>query len=189
MLSPLRPSLPALALCLSLTLSLAACESGIASGEGEPDGSWPYIGGDAGHTRYSPLRQVDATNFASLTEAWTFGDPAVGQMTARATPVYVDGKLLSVAGEKRYVVSIDPATGQTLWTFVEPPTFRAEYSMRKSYGKGVAYGEIDGRGVVYISTPAFFLHALDADRRQRRRRRRQLGRAGLQPDANRERPG
>ena len=35
--------------------------------------------------------------------------------------------------------------------------------MRKDYGKGVAYAEIDGRGVVYITSPAFFSTALDAD--------------------------
>jgi len=34
--------------------------------------------------------------------------------------------------------------------------------MRKDYGKGVAYGEVDGRGGVYIASPAFFLTALDA---------------------------
>ena len=35
--------------------------------------------------------------------------------------------------------------------------------MRAGYGKGIAYGEIDGRGVVYITTPGFFLWALDAE--------------------------
>ena len=35
--------------------------------------------------------------------------------------------------------------------------------MRAPWGKGVAYAELDGRGVVYIVTPAFFLHALDAE--------------------------
>ena len=35
--------------------------------------------------------------------------------------------------------------------------------MRASYGKGVAYHEINGRGVVFISTPGFFLVALDAE--------------------------
>ena len=33
--------------------------------------------------------------------------------------------------------------------------------MRASYGKGVGYGEVDGRIIIYIITPAFFLHALD----------------------------
>ena len=35
--------------------------------------------------------------------------------------------------------------------------------MRKGYGKGIAYTEVDGRGVLYISSPAFFLPALDAE--------------------------
>jgi len=59
-------------------------------------------------------------------------------------------------------VALDPATGRLLWSFTEPNTARWEYSMRAGYGKGIAYGEIDGRGVVYISTPGYFLHALDA---------------------------
>jgi quinoprotein glucose dehydrogenase len=35
--------------------------------------------------------------------------------------------------------------------------------MRKGYGKGIAYGDVDGRGVVFIATPGFFLHAIDAE--------------------------
>ena len=34
--------------------------------------------------------------------------------------------------------------------------------MRAGYGKGVAYAEIDGRGVIFLTSPGFFLHALDA---------------------------
>ena len=81
----------------------------------------------------------------------------------RSTPIYADGKLFSVAGERRTVIAMDPATGETLWTFREPSTKRWEDSMRKSYGKGVAYEEVNGQGRIYIVTPAFFLHALDAD--------------------------
>ena len=68
-----------------------------------------------------------------------------------------------MAGNRRHVVALDPATGELLWSFREPNTYRYEYSMRKGYGKGVAYTEIDGRGVVFITSPGFFLHALDAD--------------------------
>jgi quinoprotein glucose dehydrogenase len=81
----------------------------------------------------------------------------------RSTPIYANGTLYSVAGERRTVVAIDPATGETLWMFREPPTKRWEDSMRKNYGKGVGYDEIDGQGRVYVITPAFFLHALDAE--------------------------
>ena len=59
----------------------------------------------------------------------------------------------------RTVVAIDPATGETLWTFREPNTARWEGSPRQNYGRGVAYYEIDGRGVIYVVTPGFFLHA------------------------------
>ena len=57
---------------------------------------------------------------------------------------------------------MDPTNGKLLWNFVEPETYRSKYSMRAAYGKGVAYHEIDGRGIVYIATPGFFLFALDA---------------------------
>jgi quinoprotein glucose dehydrogenase len=131
---------------------------------GTENGEWRYLGGDAGHTRYSPLDQVTPANFETLKEAWRFSPlDVVGPMTARATPSYVGGKLLSVAGFRRHVVSIDPTSGKLLWSFVEPETYRSKYSMRSPYGKGVAYHEIDGRGVVFIATPGFFLIALDAE--------------------------
>jgi glucose dehydrogenase len=131
---------------------------------GTANGQWRTLGGDVGSTRYSPLNQITPANFETLKEAWIFRpQDTVGPTTARATPSYVGGKLLSVAGERRHVVSIDPISGKLLWNYVEPQTYRSKYSMRASYGKGVAYHEINGRGVVYIATPGFFLIALDAE--------------------------
>ena len=80
----------------------------------------------------------------------------------RSTPLYVDGLLYTVAGQRRTVAAIDPATGETLWVYREPHTTRFDRGMRNNYGKGVAYGEVDGRRVIYYTSPAFFLHALDA---------------------------
>ncbi|SVB99752.1 uncharacterized protein METZ01_LOCUS252606, partial [marine metagenome] len=130
-----------------------------------PYGEWRYQSADAWGTRYSPVDQINAENFGDLEEAWVwradnFGPEADYQM--KSTPTYIDGILYTVAGERRTVVAIDPETGETLWTYREPNTTRWERSMRKNYGKGVAYGEIDGRGVIYYVSPAFFLHALDA---------------------------
>jgi quinoprotein glucose dehydrogenase len=130
-----------------------------------PKGEWRYIGGDAGHTRYLPLDQIDASNFEQLQVAWVWrGDnfgPTVDYVF-RSTPIYVDGVLYTVAGQRRTVAAIDPATGETLWAYREPHTTRYERGMRNNYGKGVAYGEVNGRGVIYYTSPAFFLHALDA---------------------------
>jgi glucose dehydrogenase len=131
---------------------------------GTENGEWRTLGGDIGHTRYSPLDQITPANFETLKEAWKFSPiDVVGPMTARATPSYVGGRLLSVAGPRRHVVSIDPVSGKLLWNWAEPETYRSKYSMRTAYGKGVAYTEINGKGVVFISTPGFFLVALDAD--------------------------
>ena len=136
-----------------------------AQSRAEPAGEWRYIGGDAHHTRYSPLDQITAANFEKLEIAWTWrGDnfgPEVDYIF-RSTPIYVDGVLYTVAGQRRTVAAIDPGTGETLWVYREPHTTRFDRGMRNNYGKGVAYGEIDGRRVIYYTSPAFFLHALDA---------------------------
>ena len=128
-------------------------------------GEWRYWGADAASSRYSPLDQIDASNFENLEVAWiwradNYNGPSPQRML-RATPIYVDGTLYSVAGNRRTAVAIDPATGETLWAFREPTTKRWEDSMRKDYGKGVAYAEVNGRPMIYLVTPAFFLHALD----------------------------
>lgn len=135
----------------------------MAQGPGVEDGAWTYLGGDAWHNRYTPADQIDASNFEDLEIAWEWDAASFGSSTPRATPSYVDGRLITVTGDRRSVVRLDPESGDLLWSFTEPTTPRWEYSMRASYGKGVAYGEVDGRGVVYISSPAFFLHALDAE--------------------------
>ena len=74
----------------------------------------------------------------------------------------MDGVLYTVVGQRRQVAAIDAATGETLWVFREPETMRYRRSPRTDFGKGVAYAEVDGRRVIYITSPAFFLWALDA---------------------------
>jgi quinoprotein glucose dehydrogenase len=150
-----RPGLVA-GLLATTALAVAAAQSN------PPDGGWSFIGGDAGNQRYTRLNQITPANFKSLQVAWEWNGASFGDVLARPIPIYVGGKLITVAGDRRYVVAIDAGTGETLWTFREPSTFRWEYSMRKNHGKGVAYARVNGRDVVYVVTPAFFLHALDA---------------------------
>jgi len=151
---------------LGLALTLALATPLHAQDRGTPAGEWRYWGADAWSTRYAPLDQIDGSNFEELEVAWTWRGDSFGPSVdyiLRATPIYVRGMLFTVAGRRRAAVAIDPATGETLWTFREPHTTRWERSSRQSHGKGVAYGEVDGRGVIYLVTPAFFLHALDAE--------------------------
>ncbi len=124
---------------------------------------WTHLGGNAHHTRYTPANNITPDNFGELKEAWVWNGSSFDAQSGRSTPSYVNGKLYTVAGPRRHVVAMDPETGETIWSYREPNTFRWEYSMRKDYGKGVAYAEVDGKGVIYIISPAFFLTALDAD--------------------------
>tara|TARA_B100001245_G_scaffold10917_1_gene7536 strand:- start:931 stop:3084 length:2154 start_codon:yes stop_codon:yes gene_type:complete len=132
---------------------------------GTENGEWRYLGGNVGHTRYSPLDQINGENFEDLEIAWIFHSDNFGpnlDYFSRSTPIYVDGVVYTVMTPRRQVVALDPATGEILWTFREPETIRHQRSPRQAYGKGVAYAEVNGRGVIYITTPGFFLWALDA---------------------------
>jgi len=124
---------------------------------------WYTQSGDYAGTRFSHADEINADNFDELEVAWEWDGSSFGGYSGRATPTYVDDKLFTVSGPRRNVVAIDPKSGETLWSYRLPNTARWEYSMRASYGKGIAYSRIDGRGVVYISTPGFFLVALDAE--------------------------
>ena len=134
---------------------------------GSPDGEWRYQSGDASGTRYSPLDQIDATNFEDLEVAWVWrGDnfgPSVNYLS-RATPSYIDGVLYTVAGYRRTIAAIDAATGETLWTYRQPHTPRWERSMRASYGKGVPEGKFTTQLVrartTYTVTPLMCISAL-----------------------------
>ena len=151
---------------LALTVFLNGASAASAQLTGLENGEWHYLGGDAGHTRSAPgLTQINASNFSDLEVAWIWrGDnfgPGV-EYTVRSTPIFVDGMLYTVVGQRRQVVGIDATTGETLWIFREPETMRYLRSPRTDFGKGVAYAEVDGRGVIYVTSPAYFLWALDA---------------------------
>jgi glucose dehydrogenase len=150
----------------TLALVSSASLASPAGAQDVPPGEWHYWGATASGTRYSPLEEINAENFEDLEVAWTWRGDNFGprpDIAFRSVPLYVDGKLFTTAGQRRTVVAIDAGTGETLWTFREPLTKRWEDSPRKNWGKGVAYAEIDGRGVIYMTSPGFFLHALDAE--------------------------
>src|SRR5688572_20884996 len=155
--------------CLASLIAVAFVV-GAPSGSAQQAGrtvEWSNITGGYSSTRFSPADQINATNFNTLRVAWEWrgakdaGVELGGPVNPRGLPIYVEGLLITTSGPRRTVAALDPATGKTVWTFQEPTTARQEYSMRANHGKGVAYTRINGRGVVLVTTPAFFLHALD----------------------------
>jgi len=149
--------------CFALAALASGAFADVKNAPDTDDGAWGYLGGSASHTRYSPADQINLENFEDLEDAWVWDGASFKAASGRSTPSYIDGKLYTVAGPRRYVVALDAADGELIWSYGEPRTPRWEYSMRADYGKGVAYAKIDGRGVIYISSPAFFLTALDAE--------------------------
>ena len=65
---------------------------------------WSHWGGDAASSRYAPLDQINGENFEDLAVAWIWhGDnfgPSV-DFIMRSTPIYAEGKLFTVAGQRR----------------------------------------------------------------------------------------
>ena len=135
--------------CLGFAFALLMVTAATAFAQrlpGTENGEWRYLGGDAGHTRSSPLNQINAANFENLEQQWVWRGDNFGPNVdyfARSTPIYVDGILYTVVTPRRQVVAIDPETGETLWVFREPETVRFLRSPRRAYGKG---GRLRGGG-------------------------------------------
>ncbi|MGH7540850.1 MAG: hypothetical protein ACRELC_07625, partial [Gemmatimonadota bacterium] len=91
--TPLHAVGPVRGFGLVLAAVLLAVAVAPASGQarGTPEGEWRYWGGDAWSTRYSPLDQIDASNFEDLEVAWIWrGDnfsPEGPDPLLRATPI------------------------------------------------------------------------------------------------------
>ena len=83
---------------------------------------WPFYGGDAQATRYSPLDQIDPENVAQLERAFVYnsGDlpegTAEGKYSPEVTPLAVGGDLLMCTA-MNVLISIDGATGEENWRF------------------------------------------------------------------------
>ena len=105
-------SLPLSVLLAAILTLPAIAQTGVS------DGQWSVYGGDPGHTRYSALDQIDATNAGDLEIAWRWSAQNYGpnpRIRSATTPLMVDGVLYATAGQRRAVVAIDAGTGETRW--------------------------------------------------------------------------
>jgi quinoprotein glucose dehydrogenase len=148
--------------------ALLAAPALITGQQGAVNGEWPAYGGDLGHTRYSSLAQIDATNFNKLEVAWRFKTDSLGprpEYQFESTPLMVKGVLYSTAGSRRAVVALDAGTGEMLWMHSENEGARGANAPRQLSGRGLAYwadatGASNAR-ILYV-TPGYRLIALDA---------------------------
>ena len=84
---------------------------------------WPYYGGDAGGTKYSPLDRINRRNVNELQVAWIFdteeysdGTKYPSRSAFESTPIVVDG-VLYFASPFAHLFALDAEKGRPLWDF------------------------------------------------------------------------
>jgi len=130
---------------------------------GNAFGEWRHWGADQWSTRYSPLDQINASNFDSLQVAWEWKAGAFGKDEYyRTTPLYANGRLFTVATTRRIVTAIDPENGETLWMYRLDEGIRWQKAPRQFAGRGLSYWTDGTRERVLVVTPGYHLVSLDA---------------------------
>ncbi|HTA43756.1 MAG TPA: pyrroloquinoline quinone-dependent dehydrogenase [Bryobacteraceae bacterium] len=132
---------------------------------GAKNGEWRTYGADLGNTKYSPLDQINSSNFNTLKLAWRFQTENLGprpEFNMEGTPLMVNGIVYATAGSRRDVVALDAGSGELLWVHSEKEGPRGAAAPRQLSGRGLAYWA-DGKDerIVYV-TPGYRLVALDA---------------------------
>ena len=144
--------------CAAIVLALAA--QGTSQSPGMPstrNGDWVHYTADIRGSRYSPLDQINATNFKNLEVAWRFKTDNFGtfpEYKLEGTPLAIRGVLYTTAGTRRDVIALDGRTGEVIWVHSMREGKRAAVSPRQLSGRGVSYWT-DGKGderVVYVTT-------------------------------------
>ena len=122
------------------------------------NGDWPSYTADHRGSKYSPLSQVDASNFSKLEVAWRFKTDNLGprpETKLEGTPLAIRGTLYATAGTRRAVVALDGRTGEQKWMYAMDEGERAtRWAPRQLSGRGLAYWT-DGKGderVIYVTT-------------------------------------
>jgi len=133
--------------------------------QGATGGEWHTYGGDTGHTKYSPLDQINASNFNNLELAWRFRTVSLGpipEYNLEGTPLMVHGVLFATAGARRDVVALNAGTGEMLWMHGENEGARGDNSPRPISGRGLAWWTDGRQERIYYVTLGYRLIALNA---------------------------
>ena len=159
--------------CIVLWPSFADAQYGAANGE------WSTYAGDLGGTKYSPLDQIDASNFSDLEIAWRWASadasldldalraihPELSIRNLRATPLMVGG-VVYVVTPMRLAAALDAGTGATQWLH-NPDVVRSTRNSINAPGyslRGLGYwdGTNGDHALIFYGTPDGYLLALDA---------------------------
>jgi quinoprotein glucose dehydrogenase len=144
---------------LRTLLAAVVCTAGLAYAQqpSTQNGEWPHYTADLKGTKYSPLDQINASNFNKLEVAWRFKTDNLGtrpEYKLEGTPLMVKGVIYATAGTRRSVVALDPKTGELMWVYSFREGQRAAIAPRQLSGRGLSYWT-DGKGddrVIFVTT-------------------------------------
>ena len=102
----------------------------LSSQSGSTNVEWPVVAGGPGGMRYSPLKQINASNVNQLEVAWTY-DVSDGAGTLETNPIVVNGVLYGYTPAQK-IFALNAASGQQLWQFDSGAPARGN-------NRGVAY--------------------------------------------------
>ncbi|MEE2792091.1 MAG: pyrroloquinoline quinone-dependent dehydrogenase [Acidobacteriota bacterium] len=161
----------------SVMLAVMSMSAGVTSAQyGAADGEWRSYGGDQGGTKYSPLAEIDASNFQDLEIAWRWQsadgsldlnslrerEPRTSITGLQVTPLMVNGRLyLSTAMYQ--TAAIDAGTGETVWVY-DPEVYLGGRPTHGYGSRGVAYwadDESDDERIFWGTSEGYLL-AVDA---------------------------
>ncbi len=134
---------------------------------GTASGEWPMYTADLRGSKYSPLDQINASNFSKLEVAWRFKTDNLGprpENKLEGTPLMVKGTVYTTGGTRRAVIALDGRTGEQKWMYSLDEGERASrWAPRQLSGRGVSYWT-DGKGDerIYYVTIGYRLVALNA---------------------------
>jgi len=137
----------------------AAAQSGAKNGE------WRTYGGDLGNTKYSPLDQINSSNFNKLEVAWRFKTDNLGprpEANLEGTPLMARGVFYATAGTRRSVIALDAASGELLWVHSDNEGQRGAVAPRQLSGRGLAYWTDGNEEHIIYVTPGYRMVALNA---------------------------
>ena len=152
------------------TILLLACSPEISQENAASEGDWRHHGGNHNSDKYSPLDQIDGSNFSELELAWRYRSPdldlpedlAYPTGDYRAVPLVVNG-IMYVNSNHGLISALDSKTGEELWVFdpksyeLGPPLFSPLQT------RGIEYwtdGEIER---IFIATSGKQLVSVDIE--------------------------
>lgn len=138
--------------------------------QGATKGEWPHYGGDRGHSRYSPLDQINRDNVKSLKIAWRWQsvDDPLGEKNRqlrpgqfKVTPLMIGGRLY-VSTSLSQVAAIDAGTGETVWVHDPKSYERGRPTNTGFQHRGVEYWTDGKEERIVIATGGRQLVSIDA---------------------------